>query len=217
MVGSLRKADHKMSERLQNTLQSFETPVDTSTTSSEAWLAAENERLCAEVIKLQLQLFDTQLAADMDALIPIYNRRAFMRELSRASAMVKHHNIQSSMIFFDLNGFQSINDQFGSIVGDELLQKVGSVLLDGVRECDLIARLRGDEFGALLFKTDIEAAKAKAAVLACRISEEMIELPTGDVQVTAAWGVASCDSGDDADDILARADHAMCVARGTKV
>lgn len=203
----------KMSLRLLNALQSTSEPPSERNSAAQTDVQFEADRLNAEIIKLRLELFDAQGFADTDPLLPIYNRRAFMRELTRASAMTTHYDITSSIICFDLNGFKSINDRFGHAIGDELLKKVGNVLMDGVRGCDLVARLGGDEFGVLLFKTDAAVAKAKASVLACRIADETIELPTGNIQVTTAWGVAPCERGQDADQVLARADRAMYVAK----
>jgi diguanylate cyclase (GGDEF)-like protein len=123
------------------------------------------------------------------------------------------YDLLSSIVFFDLNGFKSINDRFGHGIGDQLLLTTGKVLLEGVRDCDMVARLGGDEFGILLFKTDARIAQAKASALACRIAEQTVEMPTGDVSVTAAWGVAPCDADDTAEQILARADRAMYIAK----
>ena len=136
-----------------------------------------------------------------------------MRELSRAQSVMKRYDMMSSIVFFDLNEFKSINDRFGHGIGDELLKKTGEVLLKGVRDCDMVARLGGDEFGVLLFKTDPQTANAKASTLACRIAEQKVEMPTGDINITAAWGVAPCGSEGTPEQILARADRAMYISK----
>jgi len=176
-------------------------------------LVSENESLSSEVARLRLRVLELERAADTDPLVPVYNRRAFMREVSRAQTVMSRYDLLSSIVFFDLNGFKSVNDRFGHGIGDELLMKTGKVLLEGVRHCDMVARLGGDEFGILLFKTDPVIAQAKAATLACRIAEERVELPTGNVELTAAWGVAPCDPDDTPKQILARADRAMYISK----
>ncbi|MEP3890830.1 MAG: GGDEF domain-containing protein [Hellea sp.] len=176
-------------------------------------LVTENQSLSSEVARLRLRVLELERAADTDPLVPVYNRRAFMREVSRAQTVMARYDMLSSIVFFDLNGFKSINDRFGHGIGDQLLLKTGKVLLDGVRDCDMVARLGGDEFGILLFKTDASIAQAKASALACRIAEQIVELPTGNVGVTAAWGVAPCEPDDTAEQILARADRAMYMAK----
>ena len=176
-------------------------------------LVEENEVLSSEIARLRLRVLELERAADTDPLVPIYNRRAFMHEVSRAQAVMKRYDILSSLVFFDLNNFKSINDRFGHGIGDEFLKMTGKVLLSGVRDCDMVARLGGDEFGVLLFKTDTRASHAKASTLACRISEQKVEMPTGDINITAAWGVAPCEDEGTAEQILARADRAMYIAK----
>ena len=179
-------------------------------------VAAENERLKAQLRRLRTYISELEKAADTDPLIAVYNRRAFMRELSRAQSVSDRYNIPSCVIFLDLDQFKAINDQYGHAIGDEMLRRVGRVLLSGVRECDMIARLGGDEFGVLLFKTDPDTAKAKAAALACRIAEIRIDMPTGEVNTSATWGVSACSDSETAEQILARADHNMYAAKGVQ-
>ena len=158
---------------------------------------------------MRLRILDLEHAADTDPLVPVYNRRAFMREVEKARTVMLRYDILSSVIFFDLNGFKNINDRYGHAIGDDLLRKVGEALLENVRSCDLVARLGGDEFGVLLFKSSILEAKAKAAALACHIANQAVELPTGSVKINTAWGVSPCQAEDTAEQILARADRAM--------
>lgn len=176
-------------------------------------LVAENQSLISEITRLRLRVLELERAADTDPLIPVYNRRAFMRELTRAQTVMARYDMLSSIIFFDLNEFKTVNDRFGHAIGDDFLRKTGEALVQGVRDCDMVARLGGDEFGVLLFKTDPVTAQAKAATLACRISEQKIEMPTGSINITAAWGVAPCEPGGEAEQILSRADRAMYISK----
>ena len=199
--------------RVSTMLQTSAKRAVESGTVLDADIVAENQDLLDEVSRLRLRVLELERAADTDPLVPVYNRRAFIREVGRAQTVMERYDLLSSIIFLDLNGFKSINDRFGHGIGDELLKKVGDVLVSGVRSCDLVARLGGDEFGVLLFKTDAAIAKAKAATLSCRIAEQKVTMPTGDVGVTAAWGVAPCEAEDTPEQILARADRAMYMAK----
>lgn len=176
-------------------------------------LRAENDRLILELNQLRLRLMDVERKADTDPLVPVYNRRAFIREVEKAKTVMARYDILSTVIFFDLNGFKAINDQYGHSIGDELLREVGDVLQSNIRSCDLVARLGGDEFGIILFKTTVLESRAKAASLACRIANVCVEMPTAKVSVSAAWGVAPCEAEDTAEQILARADRAMYAAK----
>ena len=177
-------------------------------------LLSEVKSLQTENDALKTRIIELEKAADTDPLLPIYNRRAFVREIDRARNVMGRYDILSSLIYFDLNDFKKVNDQYGHAIGDEVLRTVGRVLKEGVRSCDLVARLGGDEFGVLLFKIDNEIAKNKAALLSHTIGEQVLELNSGaKVSISSAWGVASCETDETADEILARADRAMYIAK----
>ena len=169
----------------------------------------ERRILLDEISMLKTRILDLEHAADTDPLVPVYNRRAFVREITRAQTVMSRYDIPSCLIFFDLDGFKKINDRYGHSIGDEFLKKVGHILKSSVRECDMVARIGGDEFGVLLFKTELEAASAKAATLACRVAEHKITMPTGDIQIQTSWGVSPCHPDETVRDILDRADRAM--------
>lgn len=181
--------------------------------NSQEFSAEDRRALLDEISLLRTRILSLEHAADTDPLVPVYNRRAFFREIKRAQTVKSRYNIPSSLIFFDLNGFKSINDRYGHSIGDDFLQKVGTVLNNSVRECDMVARIGGDEFGVLLFKTDSKLADLKAATLACRIAEQKIEMPTGDIQIRTSWGVSDCDPNETVREVLDRADRAMYAAK----
>jgi len=204
------------SPRLNSVLQDAATPLHQRSEAADAKLIKANEELTSEIAMLRLRILELEHAADTDPLVPVYNRRAFLREISRAQNVMARYDMLSTVIFFDLNGFKSVNDRFGHGIGDELLKKIGTVLQNGVRDCDMVARLGGDEFGILLFKTNVEVARVKAMTLSCRIAEQKVEMPTGDVGIGAAWGVSPCEPGDSVEQVLARADRAMYMSKRSR-
>ncbi len=189
--------------------------VDQNADYSSRFVDAEREieTLHAEIKKLKLQLLETQMLADTDPLIDVYNMRALIREIKRAQTMMERYDILSSLLYFDLNGFKHINDVYGHNFGNELLKKIGQTLKDNTRDCDMVARIGGDEFGVLLFKADEYMARAKASVLACRIAELKLPLAGEHIGVSAAWGVSVCHPQDDVKQILHRADRQMYLAK----
>ncbi len=162
-----------------------------------------------EISVLKTRILELEQMADTDPLIPVYNRRAFIREIGRAQTLMSRYDILCSIIFFDLNGFKMINDQYGHNLGDDLLIKVGTVLSASVRDCDMVARIGGDEFGVLLFKSDETITRAKAAALACHIASQYIDVLGEKISISAAWGVSACHPEDTPRQILHRADRAM--------
>ena len=176
-------------------------------------LLAEIKELREYNRRLRHQLIEMERTADMDPLAPVYNRRAFIREVGRAQSVLSRYDITSAVLFFDLNGFKAINDQYGHLIGDEIIREVGIILKTNTRECDMVARLGGDEFGVLLFKVSETNARRRAQALADRISEIKIGLPTGQVLVTASWGASPCDAQITAEQNLSRADRDMYSAK----
>lgn len=201
------------SQRISALLQHGATHLHERLDVAETELISDNKSLNSEIARLRLRILELERAADTDPLVPVYNRRAFMREITRAKTVMARYDLPSTVLYFDLNAFKPINDRYGHAIGDSLLKKIGNVLIEGVRDCDMVARLGGDEFAVLLFKTDLALARAKAATLSCRIAEQYVEMPTGKVYVTAAWGVAPCEPSDTSEQVLDRADRAMYMAK----
>lgn len=195
--------------RITTLLQTAADPMSSQIGVTDAQLGARNRELTEEVTRLRLRVLELEAAADLDPLLPIYNRRAFMREVGRAQSVMSRYGMTSSIIFFDLDGFKSINDRYGHGIGDKILEQVADSLLSGVRQADMVARLGGDEFGVLLFKSDQMIAKAKAGVLACRIGNLALQHPDGEIGITASWGTAPCEPEQSAAKVLERADRAM--------
>ena len=92
-----------------------------------------------------------------------------------------------SLMMIDVDQFKSVNDNFGHVVGDQVLTSIGSILLSNVRPFDVACRLGGDEFALLLPETDAGAAVHVAE----RIARELAS--SENVRVTLSIGVSSLD------------------------
>jgi len=181
-------------------------------------LLDELERLRVELSETRSRIEYLERLADQDALAPVANRRAFMRELGRTIAYSSRHKIDSSVVYFDLNKMKHINDRYGHAIGDAALLHVATILLKRVRNSDLIGRLGGDEFGLIMPNSDREGAVAKAT----RIAQEIGTTPIGaegrplvidgaNIFITVSFGVHHFAPDDDATSALAKADKAMYV------
>jgi diguanylate cyclase (GGDEF)-like protein len=172
-------------------------------------LIGEIDSLRLDVEQLKLSLAEAEASADHDPLAPVYNRRAFMREASRVVALVKRHEIEASLIYFDLNNFKQINDAHGHAAGDAVLRSIGEILIRQTRETDIVGRIGGDEFAVVLSHLAPAAAKLKAEALAAAICTERV-LHGGEAHfVSAAFGITHFRPSDTAEGVLARADEAM--------
>ncbi|MEW5687246.1 MAG: GGDEF domain-containing protein [Pseudomonadota bacterium] len=169
-------------------------------------LLSEMDALRNEVAQLKGRLSRAEDLADRDALTPLLNRRAFVRELGRITAMGERYGMPASLVYFDLDGFKQVNDRDGHAAGDEALKAVAEKLKANTRETDVAARMGGDEFAVILMHTDGATARAKAANLAQAIGAP----PHG---LGCSWGVREIGPGADAETLLASADAAMFDAK----
>ena len=172
-------------------------------------LMGEVDNLRRELSLTRARLDEMEKAADQDQLLPLLNRRAFVRELTRYIAFTGRYNMPASLIYFDLNHFKEINDTHGHAGGDAALKHFAKTLMAHVRDSDCVGRLGGDEFGVLLTYADQKTALKKADVLA----EALRAAPTlwngREITVSFSYGAFELKAGDNADTAIARADEAM--------
>lgn len=167
------------------------------------------ERLVAERDDLAQRLTAAEQLADIDALTPAFNRRAFIRELHRTLAEAMRYKTPAAVLYIDLDGFKALNDGFGHAAGDAVLSHVGRMLIESVRETDIVGRLGGDEFGIILNHASAEEARMKAATLSEKVNSSVILHAGIPHRVRASIGVHPVAAIEDAETAIARADEAM--------
>ena len=172
-------------------------------------LMEEVDRLRRDLESAQRRIAQVEQIADQDPLAPIANRRAFVRELSRTISFADRYNAPASLLYFDVNGFKKVNDTYGHAVGDAALVHVAKLLVENVRESDVVGRLGGDEFGVVLANADQAAATEKAERLTHAIETTPFEWEGASMKLGVAYGVYTIGSGLDAGQALAEADRAM--------
>ena len=176
-------------------------------------LLTELDDLRGEVGRLKARLTQAEHLADRDALTPLLNRRAFVRELSRLRTFAQRYGAPASLVYFDLDGFKAINDRYGHAAGDAALQAVAERLIANVRESDVIGRMGGDEFAIVLVQADQATAQAKAASLAQAIEREPLRFGEWTAPVHLSYGVAELTPDADPEAMIAAADTAMLSAK----
>lgn len=172
-------------------------------------LLGEIDELRKEVGRLKSRLSEAETLADKDALTPLLNRRAFVRELGRVIAFIQRYGGPASLIYFDMDGLKAVNDRFGHPAGDQLLKSAAERLMANVRESDIVGRLGGDEFAVILVHADIATGAAKAATLAQAIEAEPVQWGEWMAPLKVSYGVRKIVPGLSAEQILAAADAAM--------
>jgi diguanylate cyclase (GGDEF)-like protein len=181
-----------------------------------ASLAADVERLKAELRLAWARIVELEARADIDPLLDLVNRRGFERELARSIAYVKRYGTDAVLVYLDLDGFKAVNDGYGHAAGDDLLRTVATVLSGSVRASDVVARLGGDEFAVLRGNVSEAHAVPKArdlerAVAAASIVRDGVVLSVG-----ASAGVAALSPLDTPEQAIDAADRAMYVRKREK-
>ena len=171
--------------------------------------AAVFERLTAERDEMMARLAAAEALADRDTLAPVFNRRAFLRELHRTMSEVERYKTPAAVIYVDLDGFKTLNDSYGHAAGDAVLTHVGRMLLDSVRESDVVGRLGGDEFGVILNRAAADEARAKARALSEQLHATPIIHAGTPHRIHASFGVHPIAAVEDPETAIARADEAM--------
>jgi diguanylate cyclase (GGDEF)-like protein len=172
-------------------------------------LMEEVESLRRELDQSRQRITYLEQLADQDALAPVANRRAFVRELTRIMAFSERYNAPSSLIYFDVNGLKPINDTYGHPAGDAALMRIADLLLENVRESDVVGRLGGDEFGVILSHADEATAREKAISLVETIAAHPLDWNGHEIPVAVSYGIYIFQGGDSPGQALAAADRAM--------
>ena len=152
--------------------------------------------------------------ANYDNLTGLPNRRLLMNFINQTITLVGRRALYAAVLFIDLDRFKLINDTLGHSAGDELLKEVAERLKKCVRLSDIVGRLGGDEFIALL--PDIE--QFEDVIIICKRIYSIFEIPVklGDheVSVMTSIGISIYPTdGDDGDTLLRKADVAMYRAK----
>jgi diguanylate cyclase (GGDEF)-like protein len=190
-----------------------EPPPKKPASSVSKRLAAEVDRLQAELAAARAQMAELEAIADVDVLLNILNRRSFERELRRSAAYVRRYGTAAALIYLDLDHFKMVNDRFGHAVGDNMLQAVAKTLQRTVRESDVVARLGGDEFGVLLWNVSEIQAAAKARELESAVAGTVVMHGGAALSVGVSAGLAVLGPADEPADVISRADLAMYVRK----
>jgi diguanylate cyclase (GGDEF)-like protein len=174
-----------------------------------ARLAAEVERLAAQLAASRARINELESRVDTDPLTETLNRRGFERVLKRSLAYVTRYGGSAALIYLDLDEFKAVNDRYGHSAGDAVLKAVAAALIRNLRSSDVVARIGGDEFVALIWNVNEAEAAAKAAVLETAVGTAAVRVGGARLNVGASAGAAVMAPLDTPVRALARADAAM--------
>jgi len=152
--------------------------------------------------------------ANHDPLTRLPNLRKTKDSLTQILSLAKRGGTKAALLYIDLDGFKDVNDTYGHAVGDTVLHTVAERLLTSVRESDLVGRLGGDEFLAVLANLNRQEDAGFVAVKIIESLSEPIEFHGARCQIGASIGISIFpDHGADGFSLLAAADEAMYMVK----
>ncbi|HIQ37232.1 MAG TPA: diguanylate cyclase [Desulfocapsa sulfexigens] len=134
---------------------------------------------------------ETLKSAHQDFLTGLLSRSAFQNLFEQELSRAKRHSYNTTLIFFDLDSFKQINDQYGHLAGDEALKQVGEILLHSKRKEDVACRFGGDEFVVLLPEINKFMGLLVGKKLLERINKLVIRHSGKDIPINCSGGLAS--------------------------
>ncbi len=167
-------------------------------------------------VSLTKERVESQLrsAALTDPLTGLGNRRAFFERSEAALTHNRRHGRPTAVIVFDLDRFKEINDRHGHPVGDMVIQTFAETATGRLRAGDLVARLGGEEFAAMLPDTTDTQARAVAEDISHAFEAAVAALSPAGLRCTASAGVAATLATSSLEELLTAADRALYQAKG---
>jgi diguanylate cyclase (GGDEF)-like protein len=146
-----------------------------------------------DALASQLQRANAELAsvAATDPLTGLPNRRAFEEALKRDLSRTERTGTSMALLILDIDFFKKVNDTYGHGTGDVVIKKVAEVLSRALRTGDIPARIGGEEFVAILPGSDASGGNIVAERIRNLIAAAKVPGPSGELSVTASFGVAA--------------------------
>ncbi len=168
--------------------------------------------MCANAIQNARYLERFKQLAYVDGLTGIFNRRFFEMEIRDEIERVSRYENTFAVLMIDIDQFKRLNDEFGHLLGDEVLRQISMIFKQHVRKIDRVFRYGGEEFAILLPQTPLGGASLVAEKL--RRVVERWQFPGVPRSVTISVGIAECPlNGRGRDDVVRAADTALYIAK----
>ncbi|MGB6086285.1 GGDEF domain-containing protein [Parvibaculum sp.] len=163
----------------------------------------------ARILDLNARIRQLEMLTQTDELTGLLNRRGFDDVIRRNLSSAARYDETGLLAYIDLNGFKTINDQYGHMTGDAVLRAVGAYLKKNIRTTDYAARLGGDEFAILFVRASLKPARERAKELVRGISKLAITCKSKKIAISASLGLAAYKGDTKAESLIEQADRAM--------
>lgn len=168
-----------------------------------------------QVSKLQNDLNKYKTESITDHLTGLYNRKYLDIKLNEEIERFKRMNTPFCILMADLDHFKGVNDNYGHLIGDQVLKHLAKIIKDNIRKTDFAFRYGGEEFLVMLVNADVRNAKHVAEQIRKKLEAVDFSLKGNSFNVTASFGIASFKKDDTAETAVKRADERLYKAKQT--
>ncbi|MFQ3170762.1 MAG: diguanylate cyclase [Oleispira sp.] len=164
-------------------------------------------------VSAQYAIEEQRKKAMHDSLTGLPNREFYQQRLEQELQRIKRYGGKLSLMVCDVDLFKRINDNYGHLAGDKVLNIIAKSLQKNLRSSDFIARYGGEEFVALMPETSTAEAKIIAEKLRKKIERSPFNFKKEPIQITVSFGISEFAPGESADEVFSRADKALYAAK----
>ena len=180
----------------------------------ERAVAARTQELLQEKQDLLAAREALHERAIKDGLTGLFNRCAFFDILEREFARIERQSGSLGFIMADLDLFKKVNDTYGHLAGDAVLQECARRILASVRPYDSVGRYGGEELVILMPECGLEEAAERAEQVRLAIAQQPIATPAGAISVTCSFGISAAISlATNPEELVQSADRALYGAK----
>ncbi len=205
------------SERVLHIIDALSTET-TAMVQTNTQLQEKLSNMAQELVSLRNELEWVHEELMIDALTGLLNRKGFDHLLEGSTKEAREHQSQMCLVMIDIDHFKRINDNYGHIVGDEVLRFIAAKMKAVIKGRDIISRYGGEEFAIILPNTPLSGALHIAEEVRKIISTSKLTRKASQQvldQITVSIGVAWYRKKENLDDFIHRADRALYHAKHT--
>lgn len=179
--------------------------VDTIDAALDKWTRLQQARADKE---------ELERLANFDLLTGLYNRQAILSKLRELINSAKRYKEDFSLSMLDIDHFKRVNDRYGHLTGDEVLEKIATLIRRNIRDTDVAGRYGGEEFIIILPQADLSSALVVNERIRSVIENAEMKDSVGNVfAITVSLGLSSWEPGEDAHSLISRTDEALYKAK----
>ncbi len=183
------------------------------TLAAEVYHRTRLEGLQRSVQQLEHERMRLREQLQQDALTGVSSRVSLLGEIDRALKAAARTGQPLCLIMADLDHFKKVNDEYGHLVGDQVLREVAARIKGALREFDLVGRYGGEEFVIVLENTSLHTARQVAERVRRRIADQPVKVQRHMLGITISQGLTLARPDDCQDSLLERADKALYDAK----